>query len=315
VNYLFGIHKRNAPVYSFVNSVKPRERALRTPARGTVAARAKQAEAQQKKNEEAARARAQQDESRKRAAADAELKKKQAQADADARRQAALAKKEKTSPPLRPEAQKQIATEEVPGQKESNQKGVIDEAQKEDVVSRQTEPENQVVIQPSQPEKTEPASQELVEAPIDQNHGDGSVQSGGQQPVAVPQNVPEGNPEHEQAQFERLEANADDPLRPVEQVTVDPVRHEIVKRGDHPQELDVAEYVIVGVFKSPDNAQHFSNGLRSLDFRTRYGRVTEKDLWYVYILKTSDAARAKAEQARISKLFLLRDAWLLTVEP
>jgi hypothetical protein len=93
-----------------------------------------------------------------------------------------------------------------------------------------------------------------------------------------------------------------------------PVRHEIVERGDHAQELESAEYVIAGVFKSSTNAKRFSDGLQSLDFRTSFGYVTEKDLWYVYLMKTTTIEKARARQVNVSKMFLLRDVWLLTVE-
>jgi hypothetical protein len=94
-----------------------------------------------------------------------------------------------------------------------------------------------------------------------------------------------------------------------------PIRHEVVVRGNHTEELQASEYVVVGVFKSRDNANHFSKGLRSLNFRTNLGYLTEKKLWYVHLPKTNDIERARAEQARVSKMFLLRDAFLLTVQP
>lgn len=93
------------------------------------------------------------------------------------------------------------------------------------------------------------------------------------------------------------------------------VRHETVKRGAHESEMEPGEYVVASSFKSPDNAKHFANGLRNLEFNARYGYLTEKDLWFVYILKTSDPKKARAEHARVSAMFLLRDAWLITVQP
>lgn len=93
------------------------------------------------------------------------------------------------------------------------------------------------------------------------------------------------------------------------------VRHEIVKRGSHPQELPAAEYVVVGAFKSAANAQRFSSGLHNLNYKTHLGYLTATELWYVYILKTGLPNKARSEQQRLSKVFLLRDAWLLTVEP
>jgi hypothetical protein len=93
------------------------------------------------------------------------------------------------------------------------------------------------------------------------------------------------------------------------------VRHETVKRGTHQSEMEAGEYVVASSFKSPDNAKHFAIGLRNLEFNARYGYLTEKDLWFVYILRTGDPKKARAEHARVSAMFLLRDAWLITVQP
>ena len=127
------------------------------------------------------------------------------------------------------------------------------------------------------------------------------------QPVIAPAaNVPvEGNPENNQEQLKRLEIQADNLPQPIEDTTqtAHADRHEFTKRGDHEHELDVSDYVIVGVFKSVDNAKHFSNGLVNLNFNTEYGYLTAKDLWYVYIFKTTDIEMARAERERFSKLF------------
>ena len=93
------------------------------------------------------------------------------------------------------------------------------------------------------------------------------------------------------------------------------IRHEVVKRGNHPSELEAAEYVIAGTFTSDANAERFSEGLRSLEYPARKGYLTEKALWYVYLYKGTSAEKARASQSRYAKLFLLRDAWWLTVEP
>jgi hypothetical protein len=113
-----------------------------------------------------------------------------------------------------------------------------------------------------------------------------------------------------------LEAASANPVKAAE-VSPPPavVRHETVKRGNHQQELNASEYVIVGSFKSADNAGKFSEGLLNLNFQAQYGYLTEKDLWYVYILQTPDPEKATSELNRVTKLFLLRDAWLLTVQP
>ena len=297
LNYLFGNHKRNAPVYSFVNAIKGKEQGTKGAVAHATAARQKQVEAEQKRRAEAARVRAEQDENRKRVAQKNALKKKEA------------------------EEQRKLAEEKMKADESARQQKV---AKTEELqVTSQTQPHTPAITQPIAVEKAAPPLLVVPEPNVEPSSlveekdepVAEQVLSGGQQPVNTPQNVPEGHPQHDEEQLKRLEADAVDPTRTIEEGTSNPVRHEIVKRGNHPDELAASEYVIVGVFKSLANAKHFSDGLRSLNFNTRHGYLTPKDLWYVYTLKTNDMEKARAEQARISKLFLLRDAWLLTVEP
>ena len=122
--------------------------------------------------------------------------------------------------------------------------------------------------------------------------------------------------EQEQQALKKLDEHAEDPT---EHHGEDPdlqphaERHEFVKRGDHEEELDVADYVIGGVFKSDANAKHFAEGLNRLGFKADYGHLTEKTLWYVYLIQTDDINLARAERDRVRKMKILRDAWLLTV--
>jgi type IX secretion system PorP/SprF family membrane protein len=126
----------------------------------------------------------------------------------------------------------------------------------------------------------------------------------------------EGHPEHEKEQLQRLDLHADDPTaHHNEPAHPNAERHEFVKRGNHEKELEIADYVIGGVFKSEVNAKHFSDGLDQLGFDTHFGHLTEKNLWYVYVLKSDNINRAREECARVRKMKLLRDAWLLTVHP
>jgi type IX secretion system PorP/SprF family membrane protein len=122
--------------------------------------------------------------------------------------------------------------------------------------------------------------------------------------------------EQEQATLNRLEVHKENPT---EHHGEDPdlnahaERHEFVKKGDHAQELDVADYVIGGVFKADANAKHFAEGLLKLGFKAHYGHLTEKALWYVYLIQTDDIDKARAERDRVRKMKILKDAWLLTV--
>jgi type IX secretion system PorP/SprF family membrane protein len=126
--------------------------------------------------------------------------------------------------------------------------------------------------------------------------------------------VPEGHPEHEQEQLKRLEVHAENPTE-LHNETGHPnaERHEFVKRGGHAQELEVADYVIGGVFGKEANAKHFADGLVKLGFKADYGHLTEKNLWYVYLTQTDDINVARTERDKYRKMKILRDAWLLTV--
>lgn len=120
----------------------------------------------------------------------------------------------------------------------------------------------------------------------------------------------------EQARLARLEEHAENPL---EHHGDDPdthpnsERHEFVKRGSHAEEMDIGDYVIVGVFKTGANANHFAEGLQKLGFTADNGHLSEKGLWYVYIAQTDDINKAKAERDKYRKMKIFRDAWLLTV--
>jgi type IX secretion system PorP/SprF family membrane protein len=134
------------------------------------------------------------------------------------------------------------------------------------------------------------------------------------QEMNVTNQIIEGHHEHEQEQLTRLQEHKDDPTEHHnEEGHPHAERHEFVKRGSHAKELDVADYVIGGVFRAEANAKHFSDGLDKLGFDTHFGHLTEKNLWYVYVYKTSDINQAIAERDRVRKMKILRDAWLLTV--
>ena len=123
--------------------------------------------------------------------------------------------------------------------------------------------------------------------------------------------------EQEQETLKRLEVHAENPTEqhgqePTEHPNAE--RHEFVKRGGHQEELEVGDYVIGGAFKSDANAKHFAEGLVKLGFKADYGHLTEKNIWYVYLIQTNDINAARAERDRVRKLKLLKDAWLLTVQ-
>ncbi|HYC86361.1 MAG TPA: PorP/SprF family type IX secretion system membrane protein [Chryseosolibacter sp.] len=244
LNLLFGVHKKNTPMYSFVDTHREKEK---KPVHHPT-----QQELAEKKRQE---------ELKKQQLAEAEAKKK-----ADA------------------EALKKKHEEELAKHQEEVQKRI--EARKNEVV-KPPEPKKDTVV----------AHNPRFNQEMNKNV----------QPV-------EGHHEHEQEQLSRLEIHAENPTEEhKEEGHPNAERHEFYKKGNHAKELDVSDYVIGGVFKSEANAKHFSDGLDKLGFDTHYGHLTEKSLWYVYIIKTDDINKARAERDRARKMKILRDAWLLTV--
>jgi type IX secretion system PorP/SprF family membrane protein len=246
LNFLFGVHKKGAPVYSFVDTHKEKERKVAPHSAAAILAEKKAAE---------------------------ELARKKLNA-------AELAKKKQ---------EEQLAL------KKEQEALALHQAE----INKRIEERKNEQVKP-------PGKDSLVHNPrFTQN-----IQSAVNAPTV------EGHPEHEAEQLKRLEVHADDPTKHHNDTDhPNNERHEFVKKGNHEKELDVADYVIGGVFKSEPNAKHFSDGLDKLGFDTHFGHLTEKNLWYVYVLKTDNINRAREECARVRKMLLLKDAWLLTVHP
>lgn len=341
LNYLFGPRKRGVPVYSFVNSVKVKEKKQSAAAQQALVARQKKAEAEKQRRAEAAAKLKQQQEEKRRnfAASEVERKEEQARAGREAQQrkeQAALAKLQEAEAARQKKADadagaKRLAEQNRLEQERSKreheerarqeqeeaartntlEKARIDaEAQQAEMLAQEESARLEAEARRREQDEQERLRQEAAR----QKQRSESVAANTPPPVSV-EEVPEGDPQHEQ--LEALQTIPANPLREIEDTSrlVTNVRHETVKRGNHPEELEPSEYVIAGAFKSSANAKHFADGLRNLEFNARYGYQTEKELWFVYILKTADPKRAGTEQARVSKMFLLRDAWLLTVHP
>ena len=250
LSYIFGAKKKNIPVYSFVNTVKEKEK-RKTPAQ--LAAERRKAAEEKQKQEAAALAKKQQEE--------------------EAKRQAEIAKKE-------------------------------EEAKRQAELAKKTEP---VVVTPTEPVVITPTE------PVKKHDGGPRLKS---EILALEMPTYDTAHHEEQARITRLEEHAADPdehhgldtdIHPHAE------RHEFVKRGGHQDELETGDFVVAGVFKSDANAIHFSDGLKKLGFDADYGHLTEKDLWYVYIAKTTDINAARAERDKYRKMKIFRDAWLLTV--
>lgn len=119
----------------------------------------------------------------------------------------------------------------------------------------------------------------------------------------------------EQEKMTRLDVHSDNPLETHDE-THHPhaERHEFVKKGTHTSEMDLGNYVIVGVFRVEANAKKYSDGLKKLGFPdVDYGYQSTHGTWYVHIEGSDDINESRAARDKFRKLRIFRDAWLLTV--
>jgi hypothetical protein len=93
-------------------------------------------------------------------------------------------------------------------------------------------------------------------------------------------------------------------------------RHETVKKGNHPDELPVSHYVIVGTFRLKENAQRYSNMLFDEGYANQFGFVTAKNVYYVYVHNSEALEQTRAIRDRFRKMnsFQFAESWVLTVE-
>jgi hypothetical protein len=120
----------------------------------------------------------------------------------------------------------------------------------------------------------------------------------------------------ESERFTRLDLHKENPMEEHVGDAKHADRYERVQRGDHQEEMELGEYVIVGVFKTEANAKKYAEGLKVMGFNDMdYGFLTAKNIWYVHSVVTNDAAAAQATREQYRKLKVFRDAWLLTVHP
>jgi type IX secretion system PorP/SprF family membrane protein len=298
MSYLIGPRKRNVPHYSFVDAekVKPKKRKS---ASELIAERRKQEEEERKKRQEelakkqreeqlAKEQLAKEREAQLRAAREAEQKQKEAEA---------LAAKQAEQKQKQAEAQRQAEVDKQP-------------AQQPQVVQAKPQPQQMQPVVVPQPQQTQPQPVTPVEPPVVDHSHDGGARFRNQ--LYVPVYISD----EENERTLRLEAHAADPDEHHDDgVDFHPnaERHEFVKRGGHQDEMDTGDFVVVGSFRSMENARHYSDGLIKLGFTADYGHLTEKDMWYVYVTQTNDINKARAERDKYRKMKIFRDAWLLTV--
>jgi hypothetical protein len=93
-------------------------------------------------------------------------------------------------------------------------------------------------------------------------------------------------------------------------------KHEIVRKGNHRDELSVSNYVIVGAFRMKVNAQQYSKMLKREGFENSFGFVTEKNIYYVFVYKSPALEETRKERDRFREMsnFQFPQSWVLTVE-
>ncbi len=96
----------------------------------------------------------------------------------------------------------------------------------------------------------------------------------------------------------------------------EPVKEVVVQAGTTKDDLPVSHYIIVGAFRSKENAKKYSDKLKREGHDNEYGFVTAKAVYYVYLKKIDDreeAIRVRTEY-RAMKNFEFPNAWILTIQ-
>jgi type IX secretion system PorP/SprF family membrane protein len=314
LSYLFGAKRKDKPVYSFVNTVKEKEKKKLPPAAKpqpatpivarTTPEQAKQEQA--RKEEEAKQEAARQEEQQRQEAAAQQAE--QARKEEEARQQEAARQEE-----LRRQQATQQQTQQEQARREEEAKRLEEQRRQQLAAQEQARKEEEAKRQAAQQaQQQQPPPEEPV---VPRRHDGGPRLKSDVFSIDLP--TYDTAHHEEQARLSRLDEHA---VNPNERHDEDPdfhphgERHEYAKRGSHREELKVGDYVIAAVFKTSSNADRYADGLKKLGFRADYGYLTEKNLWYVYIVQSKNINTAKAERDNFRKMKIFRDAWLLTVQ-
>jgi len=284
IGLLLGKKRENKPVYSFVNTEKEKEK-KKTPAQ--LAEERRKAQEEERRKQEAL-------------ALQQELKEKEAE---EARR------KQRTEEERLAEEQKRrdevaalLREEELKAQrsKEEQEKARLDEEK----LKREEQQRRQQQEQQQQETAAQTRQRELAEAARREREAAESKEKEEAARKEIERQEAERKAREEAARQAREELQA----------KTQPERHETVKRGTHLLELEEGNYVVIGVFGVFANAERYSDNLYSRGFNTKYGFLSNKGLYYVYIDRSEDINAAREARNRFRRISLFKDAWLLTVE-
>ena len=116
--------------------------------------------------------------------------------------------------------------------------------------------------------------------------------------------------------LDRLEDHKNNPTEAQVGAAANENRFEQVQRGNHPKELNVGDFVVVGMFKTEANARKWADGLKALGFpELEYGYSSANSNWFVHFKGADDLNAAKSSMEKYRKLKIFKDAWILTVKP
>ncbi len=284
MSYIFGPKKKDKPVYSFINSEKPKK-PVRKSASELLAEKRKQEELEKKKAQEV-----------------------KPEPKPEPEPEPVVVTPPVVTPPVRePEVLQPIQKDPVvtPPVKEP----VVTQppVQQQPVVTTPPVKQDPVVTPPvvTPPVKTDP----VVTQPLEEHIHDAGPRFKNEKfgPALL------GSDELEKSQLAMLEAHARDPNAEHGEIQAQ-ATHVTVKRGPHPNELEVGHFVIVGAFKVRANAEKYKSRLMEMSFVADFGHLTEKGLWYVYISRTDDIDLARTNRDKYRKMSIFKDAWLLSVE-
>ena len=87
----------------------------------------------------------------------------------------------------------------------------------------------------------------------------------------------------------------------------------IAYAGEHPIELPIGSYVIVGAFTKYANAVRYSEYFLRHGYVARLGYNSEREYYYVDMFYSKDVYAVRARRDQLRKISIFADAWVLTV--
>jgi type IX secretion system PorP/SprF family membrane protein len=284
IGLLLGKKRENKPVYSFVNTEKEKEK-KKTPAQ--LAEERRKAQEEEKRKQEAL---ALQQELEEKKAEEARQKQRSTEERlADEQR-----RKEEVAALLREEELKAQRSKE----EQAQEKAEAERTQREEQARRQQEQQRQQETAAQIKQREEEEAQRRIREAEEQKAREEAAKK------EIDRQEAERKAREEAARQAREELQA----------KTQPERHETVRRGTHLLELEEGNYVVIGVFGVFENAVRYSDNLYGRGFNAKYGFLSNKGMYYVYIERSEDINSAREARNRFRRISLFKDAWLLTVE-